>query len=255
MHTWNTLPASSQQRVYNNTLAAVKRQIQQVESPTPAVFISTDGAHNNNAIHLDYLTSEVALEEPQIRSTNPNIPIDNNCTDDEIHFRIPAGSADYEDEVDESDLCDAIPTASQWWRRATKLERIDLGTSDVDWYEGENGNDADLNEKEEASEANDESTQNVEDWGHSRFDLGSSHGDGYKCKHGDNADADEDEYASEADDGSTQNVEDSGCSTREGEEWTVYFRPVKYDNGQANATASDVSEARTILQYATKSQS
>jgi hypothetical protein len=29
---------------------------------------------------------------------------------------------------------------------------------------------------------------------------------------------------------------------------TVYFRHVKYDNGEANATASDVSEAKTVLQ-------
>jgi len=49
---------------------------------------------------------------------------------------------------------------------------------------------------------------------------------------GDDADADEDEEASLADDGSMQNVEDWGHSTRECEDWTVYFRPVKYDNGQ-----------------------
>jgi hypothetical protein len=27
------------------------------------------------------------------------------------------------------------------------------------------------------------------------------------------------------------------------------FKPVKYDNGEANATASEVSEAKTVLQY------
>jgi hypothetical protein len=113
MSTWNTLPESYQQRVYNNTLATVKCQIQQVENPTPAVVISVAVAHVDNAILLDYLASEVALEEPEIGSTDPNIPIDNNCTDDELHFRIPGGSGDYEDEVDESDDCDAIPTASR----------------------------------------------------------------------------------------------------------------------------------------------
>ena len=30
---------------------------------------------------------------------------------------------------------------------------------------------------------------------------------------------------------------------------------MKYDNGEANATASDVSEAKTALQYVTQSQS
>jgi len=42
-------------------------------------------------------------------------------------------------------------------------------------------------------------------------------------------------------------VEDREQSTRECEDCTVYFRPVKYDNGEANATASDVSEAKTVL--------
>jgi hypothetical protein len=40
-----------------------------------------------------------------------------------------------------------------------------LGNSDVDGYEGEDGNDADADadEEAEASQANDGSTQNVED--------------------------------------------------------------------------------------------
>jgi hypothetical protein len=69
--------------------------------------------------------------------------------------------------------------------------------------------------------------------------------DGYEY---DDADADGEEQASQSDDGSTQNVEDWGHSTREIDDWTVYFRHVKYDNGEANATASDVSEAKTVLQ-------
>ena len=44
MNTLNTLPESYQQRVYNNTLATVKRQIQQAENPTPAVVISVEAA-------------------------------------------------------------------------------------------------------------------------------------------------------------------------------------------------------------------
>jgi hypothetical protein len=162
MNTWNTLPESYQQRVYNNTLATVKRQIQQAENPTPAVVISVEAARVDNAILLDYLTSEVAIEEPEIGSTDPNIPMDNNCTDDELHFGMPGGSGDFEDEGDESD---AIPTASRGQRAATELERFDLGTSDVDGYEGEDGDDADADadEEEEASQADDGSTQNVED--------------------------------------------------------------------------------------------
>ena len=45
----------------------------------------------------------------------------------------------------------------------TELERFDLATSDVDRYEGEDGDDAYADEEEEASQAGDGSTQNVED--------------------------------------------------------------------------------------------
>jgi hypothetical protein len=61
MNTWNTLPESYQQRVYNNTLATVKRQIQQAENPTPAMVISVKAARVDNPIVLHYFASEVAL--------------------------------------------------------------------------------------------------------------------------------------------------------------------------------------------------
>jgi len=149
--------------VYKNTLATVEGQIQQAENPTPAEVISMEAARVDNAILLDYLTSEVALEEPDIGCTDPNILIDNNCMDDEMHFGMPGGSGDYKDEGDERDERDAIPTASRRQGPATELERFDLATSDVDGYEGDNGDDADADEEEEASLANDGSTQNVED--------------------------------------------------------------------------------------------
>jgi hypothetical protein len=112
MNTWNTLPESYQQRVYKITLVKVKCQIQQAENPTPAVVISVEAPCVDNAFLLDFLTSEMPLEEPEIRSSNPNIPIDNNCTDDELHFGMPGGSGYYEDEGDESDERDVIPRAS-----------------------------------------------------------------------------------------------------------------------------------------------
>jgi hypothetical protein len=222
MNTWNTLPESYQQRVYNNTLATVKRQIQQAENPTPALVISVEAAHVDNGILLDYLNSEVALEEPEIRITDWNIPIDKNCTDDELHFGMTGGSGHFEDEGDKSD---AIPTASRRRRVDTELERFDLGTSDDDGYEGDDRDDADADEEEEPSQSEHGSTQNVEDWAHCRFDLGTRDVDGYEGEDGD--DPDEEEEASQAHDGSTQYVEDWGHSTRECEDWTVYFRHVK----------------------------
>jgi hypothetical protein len=94
MNTWNTLPESYQQWMYNNTLATVERQIKQAENPMPAVVISVKVARVDNVILLDYFNSEVAHEDPEIGRTDPNILIDHNCTDDEIHFWMPGGSGD-----------------------------------------------------------------------------------------------------------------------------------------------------------------
>ena len=113
MNTWNTLPESYQQRVYKHTLATVKHQIQQVENLTPAEVISMEAVHGDNAIHHDYLTSEVALGEPEIGSTDPNIPIDNDCTDDKPHFGMPGGCEAYDDEGYEINESDAIHTSSR----------------------------------------------------------------------------------------------------------------------------------------------
>jgi len=163
MNTSNTLLESYQQRVYKNTLATVKRQIQQAENPTPAKVISTGAARVDSAILLHYLTSEVAFEEREIGSTDPNIQIGNNCTDDEPHSMMPGGSDDYDDTGDEIDESNAIATPSKLRRAATELERLDLGTSAVDVYDGDNGDNADGAEEEEASQADDGSTQNLED--------------------------------------------------------------------------------------------
>jgi hypothetical protein len=112
MNTWYILPDSYQQSAYKNTVAIVTRQIQQVENPQPAVVISVDAACIDNAICFDYLTSKVAPEESEIGSTDPNIPVDNNCTHDELPFVMPGDSGDYDDEGDKSAKPEAIPTAS-----------------------------------------------------------------------------------------------------------------------------------------------
>jgi hypothetical protein len=131
MNTWNTLLESYQQRVYNNTLATVKRQVQQAENPTPAVVISVEEAHAENAIVREYLASEVALEDPVIGSTDPNLMIYTICTDDKLHFGMTGGSRDDDDEGDENDNRDVIPTASRPQQPATASERFDMGISVV----------------------------------------------------------------------------------------------------------------------------
>jgi hypothetical protein len=121
----------------------------------------------DNSILLDYLTCEVALEEPEIGSTNTNIPLDIHCMADELMFQMPGGSGDSEDDSRESDTCDAFPTTSQRQHATTELERFWLETSDVDGCGGDHGNEADENENIEASHAIDVSMQNMEDSGHS----------------------------------------------------------------------------------------
>jgi len=64
MNTWNTLPESYQQRVYNSSLATFKQQIQQAENPTPVTVISVRAVPVDNANLRDYVTSEEAFEEP-----------------------------------------------------------------------------------------------------------------------------------------------------------------------------------------------
>jgi hypothetical protein len=113
MNTWNALQESYHQKVYRNTSATDTCQIQQAENPTPAMVISLDAADVDNAILPAYLTSEAALEEPEIGSTNPNILINNTCLDDQPHFRMPGDIGDYKDEGDESNERDAIPTDSR----------------------------------------------------------------------------------------------------------------------------------------------
>jgi len=130
----------------------------------PAVVISMEAARVENALLLDSLTSEVALEEPEIGSTEPNILIYNNCTNDELHLGMMAGgSGVFDDEGDDSDMCDAIPTPSQCRLPTTERERFGLGASADDGYDGTDCNNADADEEEEASQATDGSTQNVKD--------------------------------------------------------------------------------------------
>jgi len=86
MNIWNTLLESYQLRVYKNTLATAKHQVQQGENSTPAVVISVNAAHVDNAILFEYLTSKVALEQPEIGSTDQHSSLDNNCKDHELHF-------------------------------------------------------------------------------------------------------------------------------------------------------------------------
>jgi hypothetical protein len=83
------------------------------------VVISTEVACIDNAMPLDCLTSDVALEEPEIGSTDQNRPIDNNCTNDALHFVIRGGCEGYDNEGDGIGEGNAIPTTSRRQRNVT----------------------------------------------------------------------------------------------------------------------------------------
>jgi hypothetical protein len=78
-------------------------------------------------------------------------------------FGMPGGCEADNDKGDEIDKSDAIPTTCQRRRATTEIERFHLGTSDVDGYEGADGDDADADEEKESSQANDGFTQTLED--------------------------------------------------------------------------------------------
>jgi len=67
---------------------------------------------------------------------------------------------DFEDGRDESNV---IPTASRRRPAASELNRFHLGPCDVNGYESDDGGDLDADVEQEASQADDGSTQNVED--------------------------------------------------------------------------------------------
>jgi len=72
-----------------------------------------EAARVHNAILTDYLTSVVALEESEIRSPDPNIPMDNHFTDDKLYLGMRRGCDHYDNEGDKIDQSDAVPTASR----------------------------------------------------------------------------------------------------------------------------------------------
>jgi len=80
-----------------------------------------------------------------------------------------------------------------------------------------------------------------------RFDWGTSDLEWYEDDNSEDGDVDEVQNQLPADDWSTQNVKDWVHCTRECEHWTVYFKLVKYNNGEANAMASHVSKAQSIV--------
>jgi hypothetical protein len=112
-NSWYALLESYQQRLNSNSLATVERMSQHADNPALPMVISLQVACVNNAILLDNLTSQMAIEETEIRRSNRNIPIDYHYANAELHFRMLGDSEDDQADRNDSDKRDAIPTASQ----------------------------------------------------------------------------------------------------------------------------------------------
>jgi hypothetical protein len=75
---------------------------------------------------------------------------------------MPGGCEHYDSEGYEIDNSNAIPTTRLRRWATPDLERIHLGTGDVDSCEGDNGDNPDADQEEEALQADDGSTQSLE---------------------------------------------------------------------------------------------
>jgi len=137
VNTWNTLPGTYTQRVYTYTPVIVKCQIQKVVNLMRAVFINVFAARVDYAILFDYLTSGIAIAEPDIRNTDSDIPIYNNSRDEELLFGMAGDSGNYEDEGDKSNQPDAIPTGSRRQRAWSELQQFVVGTRVVHGSKGD----------------------------------------------------------------------------------------------------------------------
>jgi hypothetical protein len=168
------------------------------------MVISLEAARVNNAILLEYLAPELALEEPEIGSTDPNIPIDKIARMKNIISGCQGAAGIMKMKVMKVTIAMPSPQpagddgprrnsrgltwepvmstgmrariATMWMQMRMRMTnhhkstmdqrrmcRTELGPSYVDGYGGEDGNDADAYEEDEASQADDGSTQNVED--------------------------------------------------------------------------------------------
>jgi hypothetical protein len=120
------------------------------------VVISVEAGHVDNTIHPEYFTSKVSHAEPQMGSTDRNIPIKHNCTNEELHFGMLGGSMWSTNNCDESAVHVAIPTASRPRRgAAAMLERFDLATLDGDVFEAWAGDNTDADDEVDALQVND----------------------------------------------------------------------------------------------------
>ena len=88
MNTWNALPPPYRRRVYQNTLARVKKRILDADTTCSNAPISTEAAQVDKELLAQFLATNAPLEGPQIGSrTEPgSLPLDVDEYEDAVSF-------------------------------------------------------------------------------------------------------------------------------------------------------------------------
>lgn len=88
MNTWNALPPPYRRRVYQNTLARVKKRILDADTTCSNAPISTEAEQVDEELLARFLATNAPLEEPQIGSrTEPgSLPLDVDEYEDVVSF-------------------------------------------------------------------------------------------------------------------------------------------------------------------------
>jgi hypothetical protein len=95
------------------------------------------------------------LEEAGIRSPDPYMIVSNICMEDVLHFEMTVGWEQYDHHCDKIEDSEAIPSDSGRRWATIELNRVVPGTSDVDRYESDDGDNVDTYLEDEASQGDD----------------------------------------------------------------------------------------------------
>jgi hypothetical protein len=100
----------------------------------PAVFIYVKGAFMDNAILLEYLTSNVAVTKPEIGCTHITVMVNSQFRDDKLYIWMAGDSGDFENDGDTIKELNAFPTPSLRRLTITEHESFYMGNGDIQGY-------------------------------------------------------------------------------------------------------------------------
>jgi hypothetical protein len=134
-----------------------------------------EAVHVDNTKLLHFKSSEVILVEPEIWWIDCDITVETDWTDNNLPFQHPGGSSGcYGTANDNTNLQVAMPTASWPGWASTELGRFDMWTNNDDGFDDQDGEVVDADMMDNASQANDGSFQDADNWGHRSFEQPTS---------------------------------------------------------------------------------